>query len=59
MEHTGKKVIVITGGSSGIGAALAERVTRDLLGHTAVLVARRMAVPMRGAPRPLHRMSGS
>ncbi len=41
MEPSGKKVIVITGGSSGIGAALAERVTRD--GHIAVLVARRSA----------------
>ena len=43
MEHTGKKVIVITGGSSGIGAALAEHVTRDPIGHTVVLVARRSA----------------
>lgn len=34
-------VIVITGASSGIGAAIAERVTRD--GNTAILVARRAA----------------
>ena len=33
------KVIVITGASSGIGAAIAQRVTRD--GATAILVARR------------------
>lgn len=32
-------IIVITGASSGIGAAVAERLTRD--GHTAVIVARR------------------
>jgi short-subunit dehydrogenase len=33
------KVVVTTGASSGIGAAVAERITRD--GHTAVLVGRR------------------
>jgi NAD(P)-dependent dehydrogenase (short-subunit alcohol dehydrogenase family) len=39
MDDLHGKVIVITGASGGIGAAIAERVTRD--GATAVIVARR------------------